>query len=243
MSIRNLLRAWGAIFFAFLVSVSPVRAMPFHDVVIMLDNSGSLGSANFLAQRQAAINLDTDYGGQPLNPMRFAVIDFATNVSVIHGFDDSQNQNDVLASLTGLSYTGGYTNTGGALSEMMNQFDVFSGAPNSMTAILFTDGQPYGPTGPEGVCHLEAPIKSRGISVNIVGHGARWVNQDGQAKTQCLVIDPVTDILSKESPLQYNIEDYEYLSSTTILAMAEPGTLAVLGLGLVAIGYSRRRVA
>jgi len=56
-------------------------------------------------------------------------------------------------------------------------------------------------------------------------------------------MDPITDILSKDSPLEYNIEDYEYLSSTTILAMAEPGTLAVLGLGLVAIGFTRRRTA
>ena len=77
--------------------------------------------------------------------------------------------------------------------------------------------------------------------MKIVGHGADWVNQNGEAKTLCLVEDPIEDILSKESPLQYNIQDYEYLSSTAILAMAEPGTIAFLGLGLVGIGFTRRR--
>jgi len=48
-----------------------------------------------------------------------------------------------------------------------------------MTGILFTDGQPYGPSGPESVCDLEANIKSRDINVNIVGHGSGWVNQNG----------------------------------------------------------------
>jgi hypothetical protein len=77
--------------------------MPYHDVVIMLDNSGSLGPADFLAQRQAATNLVTDYGGQANNPMRFAVIDFAKNVNIVHGLDDPQDQSSVLASLTGLN--------------------------------------------------------------------------------------------------------------------------------------------
>jgi hypothetical protein len=35
--------------------------------------------------------------------------------------------------------------------------------------------------------------------------------------------------------------DYEYLSTTTLVAMAEPGSLIVLGFGLVAIGFARRR--
>ena len=151
MFFPRLCRALIALSAISFLDVSGARAMPFHDVVIMLDKSGSLGSTNFLAQRQAAINLVTDYGGQANNPMRFAVIDFATNVKVIHGFDDSQDHGDVLASLTGPSYTGGWTNTDGALQQVIQQFDAFSGAPNTMTAILLTDGQPYGPSGPEDV--------------------------------------------------------------------------------------------
>ena len=241
MKIFEAPRLAGAVVIAFLCAVSPLRAMPFHDVVLMLDNSGSLGSANFLAQRQAAINLVTDYGGDPNNPMRFSVIDFATNVTVVHSLNDSQDQADVLASLAGLSYTGGYTDTAGALVAMLTEFDTYSGGANTQTAILFTDGQPYTSQGPQDVCQFESQIKARDIGVNIVGHGSGWLNQDGQAKTECLVLDPVTDILSKPSPLQYDIADYEYLSSTAIVAMAEPGALAALGLGLVAIGWSRRR--
>ena len=49
MGFRTLSCALGALFVAFVMFASPARAVPYHDVVIMLDNSGSLGSANFLA--------------------------------------------------------------------------------------------------------------------------------------------------------------------------------------------------
>lgn len=111
-----------------------------------------------------------------------------------------------------------------------------------MSTILFTDGQPYGRTGPLEVCQYEAAIKSRGIEVNIVGHGDGWVNQNGQARTECLVMDPGANILSKPSPLVYDFNDYAFLSST-LIAMPEPGAIAVLGLGLACIGFARRRAA
>ena len=90
--------------------------------------------------------------------------------------------------------------------------------------------------------HHRPEILTRGIDLHVVGHGSGWVNNNGQARIDCLVTD-MSNILSKPAPLQYDIADYEFLSTTTILAMAEPETLAVLGLGLVAIGYSRRRTA
>lgn len=225
---------------ALVIAAVPARAMPFHDVYIMLDNSGSLGSTNFAAQKQAAINLVNDYGGNPNNPMRFAIIEFATEATEIHSLGGQQDPADVIATLTALSYSRGYTNTPDALQLMIDGFDTFTPGDGTRTAILFTDGQPYGPSGPEDVCQYENSIKSRDISVNIVGHGDGWVSQNGQAKTSCLV-DDVSNILSKPSPLEYDIADYEYLSATTIVAMAEPGSLAVLGLGLVAIGFARRR--
>ena len=81
-----------------------------------------------------------DHGGDPNNPMRFAVIDFATNVTVDHGLDDSQNVADVTAALTGLNYTGGWTDTEGASIQMIKQFDTFSQGGDALTGILFTDG-------------------------------------------------------------------------------------------------------
>lgn len=229
--------------------ILPARAMPFHDVFVMLDNSGSLGQANFDAQKQAAINLVTDYGGNPNNPMRFSIIEFATNATLIHSLEDdplnpggAQDHSAVLATLNGLSFTGGYTDTPGALQLMLNESNLWSGFPNTTTAILFTDGQPYGPTGQLSVCQYENQIKANDIKVNIVGHGDGWVNQNGAQKTGCLVMDPSTDILSKPSPLQYDINDYAYLSST-LIAMPEPGMIAVLGLGFAFIGFTRRRAA
>lgn len=242
MFFRKFCRAVFALIVFSSLTVTGARAMPFHDVFIMLDNSGSLTQVNFDAQQQAAINMVNDYGGNPNNPMRFSIIDFATNVTPVHGFGDSQAVPDVVAAIGGLTHTGGWTNTVGALVEMMAQFDAELPNSNTTSVVLFTDGVPYGPSGPEDVCQFASQIKFRDIDVHVVGHGNGWVNNNGQARMDCLVTD-MSNILSKPAPLQYDIADYEFLSATTILAMAEPGTLAVLGLGLVAIGYSRRRAA
>lgn len=123
---------------------------------------------------------------------------------------------------------------------MLNAFNAFGEAGNVSTGIVFTDGVPYGPSGPVDVCSYANQIESNGIGMNIVGHGNGWVAQNGQQRTDCLV-NSVDNILSKPQPLLYDMADYEYLSTTTLVAMAEPGSLIVLGFGLVAIGFARRR--
>ncbi len=248
MSLRSVIGSSAVALAALVFAASQARAVQFHDVYILLDNSGSLGQTNFDAQKQAAVNLINDYGGNPNNPMRFAVIEFATDATEIHSLADPldpfapQDPADVLAALDALTYSRGYTNTPDALQLMLDGFETFQHAGGTQTAILFTDGQPYGPRGEVPVCQYAAPIQALGVNVNIVGHGSSWVTQNGQDKTDCLVTD-VSNILSKPSPLEYDINDYTYLSATTILAMAEPGSLAVLGFGLVAIGFARRRAA
>lgn len=216
--------------------------MPFHDVFILLDNSGSMGAANFEAQKQTVVSLVNDYGGQANNPMRFSVIQFASNVSVVHSLNDSQDVASVIQSLNDLNYTGGYTRTDNALSLMLDEWDQFSFGAGVSSAIVFTDGQPYGSSGSIEVCNFEAHIKSRGIGTRVVGHGTGWVAQNGADKMDCLVDDPSVDILSKPSPLVYDMNDYAYLSETMV-AMPEPGTLAVLGIGIAVIGSARRRAA
>ncbi|MFT5485645.1 MAG: hypothetical protein ACI9JL_001420 [Paracoccaceae bacterium] len=242
MIFKTMLRTSAFALVAMLIAILPARAMPFHDVYLMLDNSGSLGSVDFDAQKQAAINVINDYGGQANNPMRFSIIEFATDATIVHSLGDSQDTSDVLASLNALSYTGGWTDTPEAIQLMLGEFDTFGNAGNVATAILFTDGQPRDISGELDVCQYEPQIKSRNISTKVVGHGDGWVAENGAQKVGCLVND-VGDILSRPAPLEYDIADYEYLSATTIVAMAEPGSLAVLGLGLVAIGFARRRAA
>lgn len=217
--------------------------MPFHDVFILLDNSGSLGSVNFEAQKQTAISLVNDYGGQANNPMRFSVIQFATNASIVHSLNDPQAVGDVVQSLNDLNYTGGFTRTDDALALMLDEWDQYFGGAGTSSAIIFTDGQPYSSSGPVEICNFENQIKSRAIGTHVVGHGGGWVSQNGADKMACLVEDPSLDILSKPSPLVYDMNDYSYLSATTMVAMPEPGTLAVLGLGIAIIGFARRRTA
>jgi hypothetical protein len=242
MRFRTIIRSCALAFAALVITALPARAMPFHDVYILLDKSGSMGLTNFNAQISAIQTLINDYGGQANNPMRFSIIEFATSSNVVHSLDAPQDLPSVLNSLNSIGYSGGYTDTAGALSLMLDEHDTYSGNGNFATGIIFTDGVPYAPGGSVDVCQYENPIKSNGISMNIVGHGDGWTNNNGQDRTECLV-ESVDNILSKPQPLQYDTADYEYLSATTLVAMAEPGSLAVLGLGLVAMGFARRRAA
>lgn len=242
MYFRSFFRTSAIAVAALVIGALPARAVPFHDVYILLDKSGSMGQTNFNAQIATIRNLINDYGGQADNPMRFSIIDFATTSSVVHSLSDPQDLPSVLSALNSIVYTGGWTDTAGALNLMLNESNAFGAAGNVSTGIVFTDGVPYGPGGAVDVCGYAAQIQRNGIGMNIVGHGDGWVAQNGQQRTDCLV-DSVDNILSRPQPLQYDIADYEYLSATTLVAMAEPGSLIVLGFGLVAIGFARRRTA
>lgn len=242
MYFRSFFTASAVAIAALVIAALPARAMPFHDVYILLDKSGSMGQTNFDAQIDTIESLINDYGGQADNPMRFSIIDFATTSSVVHSLDDPQDLPSVLSALNAIDYNGGWTDTAGAINLMLNEFTNFGGGGNVSTGIVFTDGVPYGPGGAVDVCSYAVQIIHSGIGMNIVGHGDGWVANNGQQRTECLV-NNVGTVLSKPQPLQYDIADYEYLSATTMVAMAEPGSLVVLGMGLVAMGFARRRAA
>jgi hypothetical protein len=47
--------------------------------------------------------------------------------------------------LNSIVYTGGWTDTAGAVNLMLNEFNAFGEAGNVTTGIVFTDGVPYAP--------------------------------------------------------------------------------------------------
>lgn len=78
MRFRTIIRSCALAFAALVVTALPAGVMPFHDVYILLDKSGSMDLTNFNAQISAIQNLINDYGGPANNPMRFSIIEFAT---------------------------------------------------------------------------------------------------------------------------------------------------------------------
>ncbi|MDE0796196.1 MAG: VWA domain-containing protein [Alphaproteobacteria bacterium] len=109
MYFRSFFRVSAVAVVALVVAALPARAVPTHDVYILLDKSGSMGQANFDAQISTIGSLISDYGGQANNPMRFSIIDFATTSNVVHSLDDPQDLPSVLSALDSIVYTDGWT--------------------------------------------------------------------------------------------------------------------------------------
>ena len=110
--------------------------------MFLLDASGSVGSFDF----QNILNLVADIVSEldigPDNG-QVAVIRFASSASVIFGLSAHNNQGDLLAAIRNVQYTGGGTNTAGALNLLVS--NGFIGArPESQgiprVAVVVTDG-------------------------------------------------------------------------------------------------------
>ena len=149
MYFRSFFRVSAVAVVALVVAALPARAVPTHDVYILLDKGGSMGQANFDAQISTIGRLISDYGGQANSPMRFLIIDFETTSYVVHSLDDPQDLPSVLSALNSIVYTGGWTDTAGAVNLMLNEFNAFGETGNVSTRMVFTA---YGPSGPVDVC-------------------------------------------------------------------------------------------
>lgn len=137
------------------------------------------------------------------------LIEFGTDATTELSLGDPQSQTIVEEAVIDLEFSGGWTNTLGAIQSSIAMFDTSARVDSRPVLLILTDGQPYGPNGPEEVCVFEDAIKSRGIQVIIIGIGHGWVQSDGAQKTQCLVHDPQTDLLS--------VPDFESLELTGLL--------------------------
>ena len=113
------------------------------DLVFLLDASGSIGSVNFrntlnlVAEIVSGLEIGPDEG-------QVAVIRFGDTASLIFGLTAHDNQADLLTAINNIRYTGGQTNTAGALNLLLS--DGFIGARPEVqgiprVAIVVTDGR------------------------------------------------------------------------------------------------------
>jgi len=97
----------------------PPYVKPTHDIVFLLDNSGSLGLANFNLEKQAIIALCDAFAADPYVEYRIAVIDFEfeartrVQFSKING--TGANYAAVRAAINAIPYIGGNTATADAV--------------------------------------------------------------------------------------------------------------------------------
>jgi len=224
-----------AILFAVTGIPAPASADSIDDAIFLLDESGSVGAANWLQFQNLIVDILEPAGPGYFGPAasnqteadaviasglrltvleddtRVGIVLFATNASLSWSLADSQLRSDIQSHVTGLTYTGGWTNTASALTTAQNEFAAQSAADAAKYIFLFTDGNPTSSSGTQmDVCYLESGLKSAGITTLVVGVGPGL----DPSKLDCLVNEPARDF--------FWIDDF----GPTSLDVAQPGAPA-----------------
>lgn len=229
-----------AALFLIVASMTPTRAMPVEvpqDVVFVFDGSGSLNQAGFddiIAFMQNVVNA---HSGNPLHPIRFGAIMFASTVQTIYNLTDDQTPSVITGVLDNVSYPQGQTHTRDALDAALTMFDDQSDDMNPKTLLLITDGAPF-PTSSQRVCHngnMKDNLDAAGIQANIVGVGDGY----NPAPVACLVDDEASQIFEITDLI--NGIDFQQGYVQGVVAMPAPGMVAILAFGIAGIAASRRR--
>lgn len=182
------------------VTVEVTGSKPMLDVVLALDSSGSLGTAGWASEVDAAQELIAAFDVSSTED-NVAVFQFATSITELHGFEDTQTETAIDSAITGARYTAGYTDTVSVIEAALKELERDGRTTPARTLILFTDGNPYVPSGGDtDVCALESDLKAEGIQVYLVLAGTN-VTPD---KLDCLVNDPDNDI--------FEIDDFDSAS-------------------------------
>ena len=238
---RFLLGAVAALSLTFL-AVLPARSMPTvvtQDIIFVMDSSGSLGSSGYAAQKAFMIDIVQNFGGDPLHPSRFGVVEFSNGAYDRYNFDDDQSVSAITNAINNLNLLSSVTHTRTGIDLAIDMFVNGTFDPASpKTMVLITDGVPY----PSSYNPCNAPsqktqLDGNGIQLQIVGSGNFNASQASQLS--CLVDDPSTQISSLSAFSDYGLFQQGYVES--IVAMPAPGMAIIFAFGIFGMAAARRR--
>jgi len=122
--------------------VAPLKGCP-TDVVFVLDESGSIGRANFARVKsflsKLVGRLDIDSGNT-----RVGLVTFATTVGTVINLNAHSSVASIRSAISSLRYTGGNTNTSGALAYVRTTMLTSAAGDRSNVpnvVVVLTDGQ------------------------------------------------------------------------------------------------------
>ena len=110
------------------------------DLVIALDESGSVGSKNFETMKRFVEEI-TSHFVVSYSATRVAIVTWSTRVTSEFNFEEYINNEGVKKGIKQIRYNGGWTATGDALNYIRN--NLFTQSPSGAKKVLFvlTDGQ------------------------------------------------------------------------------------------------------
>jgi len=112
------------------------------DIALILDASGSVGTANYNKALQFLQNLVASFSIATNNEVRVGVITYSTTSSISFNLDKYSTKASLQSAISKLPYTGGLTNTPAALQDAITLLKTssYGGHPEPVPniAIIFT---------------------------------------------------------------------------------------------------------
>ncbi|KAI8484389.1 Signal peptide, CUB and EGF-like domain-containing protein 2, partial [Branchiostoma belcheri] len=138
------------------------------DLVLVLDDSGSVGADNFNTLKEFVKRLTTQFDfGQ--GAIRLGILQYSTAVTTVFSLNSYYTLEDINTAVDDMIYNGGGTNTHLALYELVNNaFSVENGGrpTASKVAVVITDGMSTQP-----ITRAVQDVKAAGIIVYTMGVG------------------------------------------------------------------------
>ena len=197
------------------------------ELMLAIDESGSIGSANFEVQRQAYIDVLSGSLISIDGTIAIGVVTFASSATVDFGLRviaSQQDKDDLIAAIQGLVYSGGGTNIAAAVNASSAELSAFSFADDNEIIDVATDG------------------------VGTVGTSVDNANAAGQI-VNCLEIGSNSNCDWNNAGLDFAAATFDELLAALTIKIAqetgqtvpEPATLGLFGIGLAGLGFAARR--
>ena len=235
------------------------------DLGFLLDRSGSIGSTNWTTMTSGFANALDNLSLDSRYRVTFVGFDSNAFTMVAPTLIDSQTTLDTVKNTVATySYLGGWTNTGGAFNQLMDEWSGFDLSMGSQLINIATDGNPrcsslttcgnsttiaaskaYALA--EATVALEAGVDS--ISAEAIGNGIdtnfllELISPDGALyQTGDPLPDPLVSgfVVEVESFAEFNSAIDSKLQNIVISTTPEPSVLALMAFGLAGLGFARR---